>query len=145
MKPVKQTQFRPEPGHDDTGNCFAACVATIFELPLKDVPNFVRYPDWVERLEAWCEDRGYYPVEPYTWLPPKGYAIVTAKSPRGPFGHSVVYFNGKLAHDPHPDGGGVILEPWKTADGTEHPWRAMFFAKMDPAATGAPDGRTEGR
>lgn len=33
--------------------------------------------------------------------------IVDGMSPRGT-NHSVIYFNGVLAHDPHPDGGGII-------------------------------------
>lgn len=36
MKPVDQTILNP-----DTGNCFSACLASIIELELEEVPNFL--------------------------------------------------------------------------------------------------------
>ena len=39
----------------------------------------------------------------------EGYFLVGGKSPRG-YSHSVIYTKYGLAHDPHPEGGGVIPE-----------------------------------
>lgn len=36
------------------------------------------------------------------------YCIVTGKSPRGNFLHSVIYYNGEMIHDPYLNGSGVI-------------------------------------
>ena len=48
MKPVDQT-ILTAPG----GNCFAACVASILELPLADVPNFCSEERWWNALQIW--------------------------------------------------------------------------------------------
>ena len=40
MKPVDQTDWTPK-----TGDCFRACVASIFELPIESVPNFMEEGD----------------------------------------------------------------------------------------------------
>lgn len=61
MKRVDQTTF----GHG-TGNCFQACVASIFDLPLSAVPNFcVDYDEkeWWVQLDLWCAARGVAPAE----------------------------------------------------------------------------------
>lgn len=98
MKEVEQV------GSDD---CFAACVASIFELPLSDIPNFVgdRGPQWFSGLLAWLEPRGYsalfvdFSEECHR---PRGYSILSAWSVRGPFNHAVVALNGKVVWDPSP-------------------------------------------
>lgn len=40
---------------------------------------------------------------------PTGYAMAWGMGPRG-CTHSVVVLDGKLAHDPHPDGTGLVAE-----------------------------------
>ena len=116
MKPVMQTKLKPP-----RGNCWAACVASVLELPLEDVPD-VEFeqmdatpgaPDVLRFWKVWREwlaERGLglqcvglsdeHPIPP-------GILIVTGRSPRGDWQHSVVYKDGVLAHDPHPEGGGV--------------------------------------
>ncbi len=112
MKPVYQTITAP--GH---GNCVQACIASIFELRLDQVPNFVEAVDWAWALIQFCEHLGVHPVfidrtksdpgknvgRPGGW-----WSIVTGQSPRGDYLHAVVAFNGEIMHDPHPDGGGKI-------------------------------------
>lgn len=129
MKPVMQTLFYDK---DRTGNCFEACLASIFEMDLKDVPNF-HGKNWFVEFWEWLKTKGYTTdgslynenIENYNGGV-DGYFIVAGESPRGKHikgGHAVVYKNGKLAHDPHPDGTGVVsikyimsIEKEKTED-----------------------------
>ena len=123
MKPVDQTIF----GFDE-GNCFQACVASIFELPLNDVPNFCSLLgecDWFKSLNKWLEYRGFYclhfelnRLDP--WRPP-GMFILGGLSPRAPkcvlnlddYCHAVVAVGGVILHDPHPSREGVVT--WRDA------------------------------
>lgn len=102
MKPVYQTIF-----DDQQGNCMAACVASLLELPLDAVPN-PHTTTWWDDWQAWLKERGLYLVEATgaDWTPP-GFAILVGTSPRGPWQHACVTYNGEIVHDPHPDGGGV--------------------------------------
>jgi D-glycero-D-manno-heptose 1,7-bisphosphate phosphatase len=104
MTPIDQTKFgMPE------GNCFSACIASILHLPLADVPPFCKYEDWWERLTAWLKDRGFYPmIVRYNqeWAP-QGFHILSGKSPRGDFQHSVVAHGAEIVHDPHPSRAGI--------------------------------------
>ena len=56
MKPVQQTIYDGE-----HGNCHAACVASIFELPLHAVPNFQQEGNdfFHDRLIAYFKPRGW--------------------------------------------------------------------------------------
>ena len=109
MWPVPQTNL----GHK-TGNCFAACVASILHLALEDVPNFCVFAgDWWIEMQKWLAEKGLTALEVKlaeqslstvtVGLP----VIFTGKSPRGTHLHSVV---GKAmekgfvyAYDPHPE------------------------------------------
>ena len=57
MKPVDQTRF----GSPD-GNCFAACVASLLEIPLEEAPNLMNLDEWYRAFEVWLRPRGLYPV-----------------------------------------------------------------------------------
>jgi len=105
---------------DGKGDCFAACVASILEVPLGNLPNFcVDFPSdtWFADSNEWllrycgvglhdfrCE-------EPFPWISLYGefgpYYIVSGTSPRGLM-HACVGRDGKVVHDPHPDGGGLL-------------------------------------
>lgn len=125
MKPVDQTQF--EPNADDpakTGNCLSACIASILELPIEDVPTFAAHEDWWERAVAWLDERGHtiWPIP--TWIldaltvSPDAldcWYIACGKSPRGDFNHGVVASGAHIAHDPHPSRDGLdgpVREAW---------------------------------
>ena len=116
MKPVYQTKLKPP-----KGNCWAACVASVLECGLEEVPDVefeqmdagAESPDvlrfWKEWRE-WLADRnlGILCVTMGKGVPlPRGYVIFTGRSPRGAWDHSVVYHDGELCHDPHPEGGGI--------------------------------------
>lgn len=111
MNPVDQTTF----GHPG-GNCFSACVASLLELSIADVPYFMDEPadEWTKRLDAWLAPRGFYAVhfnvdpkycdEEKAW--PKGFYILNGKSPRGD--HAVVAHGRETVHDPNPKRDGLV-------------------------------------
>lgn len=137
MKPVQQTRL----GKD--GNCFAACLASILELPLEAVPDVMDdldgpYTDWLTRYNAWLADTfGLYlwNITPASDLPDGAqcavsqlcrqpiFHLIGGKSERGVM-HSVVGFQGKVVHDPHPESTGLksIVD-------------YGFFMSLDPART----------
>jgi len=113
MKPVFQTKQHNPP--KVYGNCYAACYASILEIPIEDVPPFEELPGfnegdqgtWVKVLNAWLKAKGFVPSQhnvPETIKhrhAPSGYAIGTFKSPRHPgVLHSAVFLNGTRVHDP---------------------------------------------
>jgi hypothetical protein len=111
--PVMQTRF----GNEE-GNCFAASIASILEMKLEDIPElhsginkhwfpilwdflikhkYTFYGTLHKEEDILAYDKGV-----------KGYYLVSGDSPRGcARGHAVVYYKGKLAHDPYPNGNGV--------------------------------------
>lgn len=122
MIPVEQTIM----GGDSTmpgvhGNCLQACVASIFELPLDEVPHFVGEDDWWNAWRTWIEGRGFmlgnafHTFEDHEQTKLNGhpsdgiYWIATVKSPRlvkengEPGLHSIVMCGGEVAWDPHPE------------------------------------------
>ncbi len=113
MKPVDQTKFGPV-----EGNCFRATIASIFELPLEQVPDFMEgitendQADLVwQRLNEWLKPFNLRFVEAVeTALLPRPKGVIhelSGKSPRGGCYHSVVGQGGEVLHDPSPDRLGV--------------------------------------
>lgn len=122
MKPVDQTVF----GYPN-GNCLLACVASILEVPLADLPHMgpeTHDGSWWGLVQGVLQARGhtlvyYVPdggVEGHRFLDiaPPGYHIACGESPRSILdehgknvGHCVVMKDGKLAHDPHPSRAGI--------------------------------------
>ncbi len=105
MKPVMQTRF------GDEGNCLQAAIASLMELPLDGVPDFVER-DWWGTLQRWLHPMGLYPIIVRAGsggrVPSSvGYYLISGKSPRG-WDHMVVAKEGEVAHDPHPDGSGLL-------------------------------------
>lgn len=100
MKPVDQDIFGPE-----LGNCWAACIASILELTLSEVPNFGASGKWFSETWNWLLDRGMASIYdgPGSGIQrPNCYHIVSGKSPRGDWGHACVSLGTELVHDPHP-------------------------------------------
>jgi hypothetical protein len=120
MFPVTQTLFGRE-----EGNCLAACVASILEFDLADVPNFCANQSdgsWLRKLADWLAEEGMCAVHASfvdgdpgvvpapedlatmrAWMNLRriGFAIVNGYTTRG-LSHSTVWFEGELVHDPHP-------------------------------------------
>ncbi len=54
MKKVYQTIVDPI-----KGNCMQAAIASLFELDLEEVPNFIELEDWVLKFKDMYKNRGY--------------------------------------------------------------------------------------
>lgn len=115
------------------GDCWRACLASLLEIPLAEVPHFAHlYPDpglrWWEETVAWVrEQRPGWTLGVWKWTGDADRAqfpiyrgddakaapdrvILTAPSPRGDWNHSVLIRadDGELEHDPMPGGTGVL-------------------------------------
>jgi len=112
MKPVDQTIFG-----SPNGNCYQACLASIFELDLEEVPNFITFPEsiWYKKLTDWCDEKFGLIPQPIDSIGPFTNCICLAsgKSPRGDFKHAIVWDCDKMEmiHDPHPSRDGIVGEP----------------------------------
>ena len=106
---VTQTQTGPD------GNCQSACLSMLLGIPLADIPNFTLAGDddaCFAAQQKWLAERGWGIVTigakgPFfkKWFG-KGYTLAGGTSPRG-LPHAVIYKDGELWHDPHPDGTGI--------------------------------------
>jgi hypothetical protein len=119
--------------HQGEGDCIAACVASLFEIPLSDVPNFLKEAkakhSWgLYLLKKWLNDKGYglihltlrdeYSIHEINWiLAPGIFAIASVSSQQFEGGtHAVVVeFKGadnlyelEIVHDPNPNNGKYI-------------------------------------
>lgn len=100
------------------GNCWQASISSILELPLEAVPHFVQFDEEVQGIDWWTYTvnwlwyRGYELFNLDRHIYTNEYYLVTGKSPRGDFYHVAVYLNGRLAHDPHPSGEGLLTEEY---------------------------------
>lgn len=136
MIPVTQTKVVIKDSQDEIvvhGNCYAAAIASMIELPITEVPNvevFFHLPAgssyWQEVMLTFLESKGFelstddrfrvfhdgnFGVENgmrghYMLECKNKYYLVSGRSKRG-FSHMVIYKNGTLAHDPHPSRDGV--------------------------------------
>jgi hypothetical protein len=112
-KRIMQTELGP------AGNCQSACLAMMLGCELSEVPNFAKTGDrkstedeFRGQLVAWLAKRGLHILTFKKWegapFPPEhGFWIVGGVSPRG-YMHGVIYKDGELWHDPHPEGGGLV-------------------------------------
>ena len=116
MIPVTQTILLGDPS-GERGNCFAACIASILELPIEQVPNFCNHDDWRLRTNEWLSLRGlaYLDVNLVGdardelvrfW----GYHVISGDGPRG-VRHAVVGLRGEIVWDPHPTRAGLLDGP----------------------------------
>lgn len=115
MIPVKQTKT------GDGGNCFRACVASILELSMEDVPDFCNEnPDnWFVSFCDWLRQFGMTAmmIKAERW---KGsYSkilrdvdlLAGGKSAIRDNMHEVIYRNGEMIHDPAPEELGLANGP----------------------------------
>lgn len=121
MTPVTQTVFfDPDlPFEQQRGNCVSAVVASLLDVPIEAVPNFVQIevaggPHWWWLLHRYLQLMGQQLVPISLRNPPAGFYAVGGLSARAtethPIHHLCVYRDGHLAHDPHPDGRGLLTE-----------------------------------
>jgi hypothetical protein len=144
VKAVNQTLFGK-----GVGNCFAACVASILEVPLESLPHFcVDYPDpWYEHFLEWCDEHGVCAMTIDTtreteqlvlqWC--AGVAlpcIALGDNARGK--HAVVLHRGGLCHDPNPNNGpeglrSINFVVFLTVSGAASPLLAKLRGGADAA------------
>jgi hypothetical protein len=116
-----------------SGNCFQACMASLLELPLEEVPDFMAADPWWPAMEAWLAPRGLYPVGLLCegqdsrdgWVP-RGLHILGGRSPRGDFDHVVIAHGREIVWDPHPSRAGLVS--WKDR---------VLLVHVDPVVRGA--------
>lgn len=95
---------------NEKDNCLSACLASILELDITDVPNFYtddtiefwrKVNSWLDKKDlkaiAWS-DRGLKQIQKNH--KDAGYGIVTMKSKDNNTSHAFVSFNGIVFHDP---------------------------------------------
>ncbi len=127
MTPFKQLIRHNPP--ESTGDCYRTSIACLVDRDPSTVPHFV--VDWPEdtqaqlaryhEVRAWLRenlglDMMMFQPPLNEWLP-RGLCIASGESPRFPgLLHSVVWQldgngPGRLVHDPHPDGTGIVGDP----------------------------------
>ncbi len=123
MIQINQTKFHNSETKE-SGNCYAACIASILEKDINDVPNVLYIETWTDyllRLHEWLHifDLCYIEVERSglvnTDLNYLGYHLICGKGPRkkddGKFiYHAVVGYKGVIKYDPHPSREGLNPE-----------------------------------
>ena len=123
MKPVYQTIFG-----SPSGNCLQACIASILNLPLSEVPNFMERPgdEWLQAMDEFLYKCGLQAVRivPHDHFEAHGFHLISGPSPRGDYWHSIVGFDGSPVHDPYPDGKCELV--------SEETW--TLFVALDPGA-----------
>jgi hypothetical protein len=139
MSGVEQTIFVGDPTRK--GNCVAACVATLLDIPLEQVPHFVEFGialgdsddvhdisagnNWWSMLLGFMAGKGLWPVhlDSLDHAERGEVVFVAGKSPRG-VTHQVLYRDGELWHDPHPSRAGVLtiesIEAWRPLGVFDH-------------------------
>ena len=114
MKKLLQTRLHEPP---QKGNCYPTVIACFMDLdsPEDALQIQEHYPEdkedasWRDILFDWLYERGW-DIEWFDGhLYDDSFYAVTGMSPRGTV-HICIYQNGKLYHDPHPDGTGLITE-----------------------------------
>lgn len=133
MIPVTQTKVVVTNSKGDMvvrGNCLAACIASLLEMPITDVPNFetlysISDTYYYDVLSAWLKHLGFEIYNDSRFMcfhddesksqykdePKDKYYMVSGLSPRG-IQHVCIYQNGKLIHDPHPSREGITTEEY---------------------------------
>ena len=114
MKPIFQTKFGgAEAPEEEQGNCMAACLASIFEVGLEEVPDFagnIANGKWFEIAQEWLAQRNLSLWCTEMKYPPRGIHIRDVKSTtlaNPDDGHVVVCEDGNVVHDPNPRSKGV--------------------------------------
>ena len=84
-----------------TDDCLKACIASLFELPMHEVPHFIKHEDWISCLNTWCERYNLIPLDVVPTEPFDFYTIATVDSPNfKDKKHAVIWKGDRLIHDP---------------------------------------------
>lgn len=120
MIPVRQTVFTDE-AKGIKGNCFCACLASLLDLEIDEVPEFDKMApgEWQKPFIEFLFKRGFNFIGTLKfgdWLNEldvglRGFVIVGGISPRcAERGHSVIYYHSEPYFDPHPSDA-FLVEP----------------------------------
>lgn len=130
MIKVDQTKFVA-----GEGNCFPACIASILEVPLEEIPEVDESLKWgwMKPFNDYLAEKGLAFIDVCLqqhklYEPPVGVlCILSGPSPRFDCDHSVVGRTQKdglyMVHDPHP-----------SRDGLKHVQAAGFFVTLKGSA-----------
>jgi len=149
MKPVDQTRFNiEEPLQGPPGDCYAACLASIFEVDLADFPDEAEtwkpgmghresWRLYLPRVHEWLRERGWVLIELesshlfYGGGKFDPYCIYSGPSPRKPDINHAVVGRGyrEIIHDPHPSRDGLLTIEGKS-------WWCEFLVPIDPVRNG---------
>lgn len=116
MHKVDQTDFSVE-----YGNCFSACIASIFELPIEYVPNYWEQTDdpteYIQLVNQWLSKHcGYRGIMIQLAIKDQFYlkdvlCIAIGQTARSKdIDHAVVWRN-QMIHDPYPSREGLLGPP----------------------------------
>ena len=109
MIPVYQTI------EGEKGDCFRACLASLFDFKIEQVPNFFDTSNetelWWKAVRDWLRPLGFGIMSLETkdklYLSLfEGYFIVCGKTFKG-LDHATIWKNGEMVHDPHYSGLGL--------------------------------------
>ena len=106
MIPVTQTRT------GKNGNCLAAALASILEIPIRAVPEFGGDSVFIQNVQRFLAEHGLYyahvspddPTIEAAFNQGEVFHVIEGISPRGGQ-HAVVGRNGEMIHDPHPQDG----------------------------------------
>lgn len=137
---------------DEGGDCFAACLASILELPIDGFPNFLDSRPlgsggWYHKWQLWLYE--HYRVELLWWEkdwpdPATGLAWWIAGVMIGATSHAVVFHKDEFRWDPAPgeakrtwtlDDVVDVVAPYSIASifgRTDGPYEALFDANGNP-------------
>lgn len=142
MIPVVQSIVGDGRDGRPNGDCFRACVASIFELPLDQVPHFLepQVSRWFLRAQEWLKQFALaldYDSHPAAARPPRyprGWWIASVESELFPGSqHAVVMRGIELDTDEPP--WRVAWDPSPRPRTTPYVFRgATWFVALDPAA-----------
>jgi hypothetical protein len=98
------------------GNCWQTVIASLLELPMEEVPDFVNEYEaggqhwWLHTIDFLKKhDMQIKPIPDHPDT--DELYLVSGPSPRyNDQYHVVIYQRGRMVHDPHPDGTGVLEE-----------------------------------
>jgi len=95
-----ETRTTKKESNGEKGNCLAASLSSVLEMPLSLIPEFedMHPSEWRNNLLNWAHSIGY--KISFTTLKPSGYAIGVGVHPFGGL-HAVVLFNGEFCFDPN--------------------------------------------
>jgi len=113
MIPIDQTILH-DPDNGQYGDCQRACVASLLEIPIEEVPHFLETgidADFNKKYGEFLESRNLFQLiinanSSYIF-PVKCYHFIYGLTERGTL-HGVIGLNGKMVHDPHPSRSGLL-------------------------------------